>query len=137
MRLLAFILLLSFQVDAQELVRYEDIYAKNNLFYRKDSNDVFTGRQQTFKKNGRLWQESIIENGKITGRVEYYNDKMPIVLYELFYNEFGAITKQIEYSKNHKQKWITYFDFDGVVKMKEEYIDELLLSRCEYMTYRK
>jgi antitoxin component YwqK of YwqJK toxin-antitoxin module len=135
--LLLILILITTQISAQDVLKNDDIYPKNNIFYRKDNNQLFSGKAQSFKSNGRLFHESIFFNGKITSRIEYYNSKKPTIQYELIYDEFGNLNKQIEFSKDQKQKSISYFDWNGIVKIKEEYVNDQLVSRCEYTIRKK
>ena len=57
--------------------------------------------------------------------------------YELIYDDFGNLNKQIEYSEEQKRKTIYYFDLNGVVKIIEEYVNNKLVSRCEYIISEK
>ena len=135
--LLLFLILITTQISAQDVLNNDDIYPKNNLFYRKDNNELFSGKAQSFKSNGRLFHESIFSNGKITSRIKYYNSKKPTIQYELIYDDFGNLNKQIEYSEEQKRKTISYFDLNGVVKIIEEYVNNKLVSRCEYIISEK
>ena len=43
------IILFTFKLYSQEILAKEDVYTENNLAYKVENNQVFTGKIQTFK----------------------------------------------------------------------------------------
>ena len=63
------IILFTFKLYSQEILTKEDIYTENNLAYKVENNQLFTGKIQYFKhKNHLLSEFEFIEGILVKGK---------------------------------------------------------------------
>ncbi len=136
--ILLIIILFTFKLYSQEILSKENVYAENNLTYKVENNQLFTGKIQNFKhKNHLLSEFEFIDGILIKGSV-YFNGKEKIVAEErYFFKSNRKIEKKIKYSLDHKIIWIEYFDEYGNKKLEEDFKDGILIYSCPYSNNKK
>lgn len=132
------ILLVTFNLKAQEKVTSKEVYKENNLTYKVADNQLFTGSIQNFKQKNHLISEfEFIDGVLIKGKV-YYNGKEKIMAEErYFYKSNSKVEKKIKYSLDHKIIWIEYFSEDGAKKLEEDYKNGIVIYRCPFLNNKK
>ncbi|WP_299115262.1 hypothetical protein [uncultured Winogradskyella sp.] len=143
MKALFYILLIPvfiLNVNAQEVIDFDDLYIDtNNLAYKFSNDSLFSGICEKRRRNKHLVLEEHFEKGVITIAKYYYNGKKRIVSDSVVYN----VLKPFEY------KTIYYFDLDsnlqekesydetGKYILKEEFEDGKLIYSCQYNGKKK
>lgn len=104
------IILFTFKLYSQEILNKEDVYTENNLAYKVENNQLFTGKIQYFKNKNHLLSElEFVEGILVKGKV-YFNGKEKIVAEErCFFKNNRKVEKKIKYSLDHKTVWTEYF----------------------------
>jgi antitoxin component YwqK of YwqJK toxin-antitoxin module len=125
------------KIYSQEISKNSEIFKKDNLVYKTENSQLFTGKTQSFKSNNHLLLEREYINGILRKYIIYYNGKEIIVSDEEYYNDIGNLEKKIRYSSDHKIQWIKYFDEYGKKKLEEEYRDGILVFSCPYLKNRR
>jgi antitoxin component YwqK of YwqJK toxin-antitoxin module len=125
------------KIYSQEVLKNSEIFKKDNLVYKTENSQLFTGKTQSFKNNNHLLLEREYINGILRKYIIYYNGNEQIVSDEEYYNENGNLEKKIRYSFDHKINWIKYYDEYGKKKLEEEYKNEILIYSCPYSNNKK
>jgi antitoxin component YwqK of YwqJK toxin-antitoxin module len=97
-------------IYSQEILKNSELIKKENLVYRTDNSQLFTGKTQSFKNNNHLLLERAYTNGILRKYIIYFNGKEQIVSDEEYYNENGKLEKKIRYSLDHKTKRNCFFN---------------------------
>jgi hypothetical protein len=124
-------------IYSQEILKNSELIKKENLVYRTDNSQLFTGKTQSFKNNNHLLLERAYTNGILRKYIIYFNGKEQIVSDEEYYNENGKLEKKIRYSLDHKTNWNKYYDENGNKILEEDYKNEILVYRCPYSNGKK
>jgi len=108
---------LALSLNAQEIIKSEDIKAENGVYYKKESNSLFTGKLATFYSNGQIESYVYVKNGKKTGKIELFFDsgRNLAVLYE--------DENHINFGK------IKSWNEDGTISFKGKFIDGKLYKK--------
>ncbi len=137
---LLIILFFSFNVLlAQEKVGLRDIYVENDLAFKVINDELFTGQAQKVRKNGHLVYEEFYEKGVPLKSVVYYNGTekpKPATLTEFYKNTFNK-SKETTYGLFKPTLTIKHYDQDGNKTLVEEYENDKLTYRCEYLNNKK
>jgi antitoxin component YwqK of YwqJK toxin-antitoxin module len=127
------------QLFGQEVVLLKDLYVDNFLFYKVSDNQLFSGNAQKIRKNGHLVYEEFIENGILKKSVSYYNrteKPIPALITEYHANSFDR-KKEIRYDLSHQWRESRFYDINKNKTLIEEYENDKLIYRCEYMNNKK
>lgn len=132
------IILFTLKLYSQEILTKEDIYSENNLAYKVENNQLFTGKIQYFKhKNHLLSEFEFIEGILVKGKV-YFNGKEKIVAEErYFFKSNRRVERKIKYSLDHKIIWTEYFDEYGNKILEEDFKDGIMIYSCPYSNNKK
>jgi antitoxin component YwqK of YwqJK toxin-antitoxin module len=109
MRFILLFICFSFNVYCQEILDHKEVYSVNNLTYRIDNNQLFTGKIQKLKKKNHTVFEVEFLNGILIKNTTYFNGEEKIIAVEKFYDSERRIIKQIKYSLDNNYLWITHF----------------------------
>lgn len=139
------ILLLFFTFNkliSQEIVSINDIYLdENNIAYRTDNDQKFTGFAQKTRKNGHVVYEDQFNSGIIVAHFVYFKAKDKKLAGKLIYNKDKPFVfeKFIEYKSNRHGNWqeIKYYDQDGLKTVEEIISEEKTTYRCEFLNGKK
>jgi antitoxin component YwqK of YwqJK toxin-antitoxin module len=79
-----FVIILSISVNAQDVVKKDNLKSVNGLLYSLNDNKPFTGKLATYFPNGNIESYRYIKDGAKTGRVESFFDSgiKRVVTYE-------------------------------------------------------
>ena len=132
------IILFTFKLYSQEILTKEDIYTENNLAYKVDNNQLFSGKIQNFKHKNHLLSEIEFIDGFLVKGLVYFNGKEKIVAEErYFFKSNRKVEKKIKYSLDHKIIWTEYFDEYGNKKLEEDFKDGIMIYSCPYKDNKK
>ncbi|WP_269222579.1 hypothetical protein [Flavobacterium sp. IMCC34518] len=132
------IILFTFDLYSQEILTKEDIYIENNLAYKVENKQLFTGKIQSFKHKNHLVLEIEFVDGILLKGIVYFNGKEKIVSDETYYFKMSRqIEKKIKYSIDHKTIWTVHFDEDGNKKLEEDFKDGIIIYSCPYSKNKK
>jgi len=127
------------QLFSQEIVGIKDLYSENNLIYKISDNQLFSGKAKKVRKNGHLVYEEFIENGSLIKSVSYYNrteKPIPAMTTEYYANSFDR-KKEIRYDLSQNWNELRYYDRENKKTLIEEYENDKLIYRCEYLNGKK
>jgi antitoxin component YwqK of YwqJK toxin-antitoxin module len=136
-KILLIILLITLKVYSQEIVEKNEIYVKDNLVYKLDNSQLFSGKTQSFKHKNHLVFEKVFENGVLKKYIIYFNGKTQIVSDETYYYNNRKVEKKIKYSLDHKTLWIKCYDEFGNKTLEEDYKNGGLIYSCPYSNNKK
>jgi len=125
------------KIYSQEVLKNSEIFKKDNLVYKTENSQLFTGKTQSFKNNNHLLLEREYINGILRKYIIYYNGNEQIVSDEEYYNENGNLEKKIRYSLDHKIQWIKYYNEYGNKILEEDYKNGILIYSCPYSNNKK
>ena len=83
------------KIYSQETSKNSEIFKKDNLVYKTENSQLFTGKTQSFKSNNHLLLEREYIKGILRKYIIYYNGKDIIVSDEEYYNDIGNLEKKI------------------------------------------
>lgn len=145
-KLQSYILIISIlifsEISGQEILSIKDIYLdENNLAFKIDNNQKFTGFAQKVRKNGHVVYEDQFKDGIILIHFLYFNSSDKELVGKMIYNSNKPFTpeKKIEYKSNKNITWkeIEYYDQDGNKTLKETITDGKTTYRCEFLNGKK
>lgn len=137
-KLLLLILLISFNTYSQDSLKVEQVYFEKGLCYKVETNQLFTGKRQSYKHKNHLESEQTYANGQLIKYTIYFNGRKRKVSEEVFYNiNEGFKEKRIRYEYSIDFKWITYYNNKNEKILEEEYKDGIIVYRCEYLNNKK
>ncbi|PDS26330.1 hypothetical protein [Flavobacterium branchiophilum] len=132
------IILFTFDLYSQETLTKEDVYTENNLVYKVENNQLFTGKIQYFKHKNHLLSEFEFIEGVFVKSIVYFNGKEKIVAEERYYFKSNRkVERKIKYSFDHKIIWTEYFDENGNKKLEEDFKDGIMIYSCPYKNNKK
>jgi antitoxin component YwqK of YwqJK toxin-antitoxin module len=137
MKYIYIILFISLKIYSQDILDYKQIYSKNNLAYRNDNDELFTGKIQKIKQKNHIVFEVEFQNGQLLKNTTYFNGKEKIISDEKFYNLNWKIIKHIKHSLDNNYLWITYYEDNGYKKLEEDYDNGMLVYKCQYLNNKK
>jgi len=136
--ILLIIILFTVKLYSQEILTKENVYTEDNLTYKVENNQLFTGKIQNFKHKNHLLSEFEYNEGILVKGSLYYNGKEKIVAEErYFFKSNRKVEKKIKYSLDHKIIWTEYFDEYGNKKLEEDFKDGILIYSCPYSNNKK
>lgn len=124
---------------AQEKVELKEIYVENNLAYKVADEQLFSGQAQKVRKNGHLVYEEYYEKGIPIKSILYYNGTekpKPVELTEFYEKTFDK-KKVTTYGLSKPTVELKYYDQNGKKTLIEEYENDKLTYRCEYLKNKK
>lgn len=136
-KLLLLILLISFNSYSQDSLRVGQVYFEKGLCYKVETNQLFTGKRQSYKHKDHLVSEQTFVNGQLKKYTVYFNGKKRKVSEEVFYTNEGFKEKRIRYDYSIDFKWITYYNNKKEKTLEEDYKDGVIVYRCEYLNNKK
>jgi antitoxin component YwqK of YwqJK toxin-antitoxin module len=125
------------KIYSQEVLKNSEIFKKDNLVYKTENSQLFSGKTQSFKNNNHLLLEREYINGIFRKYIIYFNGKEKIVSDEEYYNDVGNLEKKIKYSLDHKTQWIKYYNEYGNKILEEDYKNGILIYSCPYTNGKK
>jgi hypothetical protein len=132
------LLLFTAKIYSQEILKEDEVYSENNLVYKVENSELFTGKIQSFKGKNHLTYEIEFENGVLKKGIEYFNGKEQIIAEETYYYANNRIVeKKIKYSLDHKTLWITYYNELGEKVLEEDFYENKTIYRCPYLKNKK
>ena len=138
---LLIILICSFAtLFAQEKVAMKEIYIDNHLAYKIINDELFSGQAQRVRKNEHLVYEEYYEKGVPIKSILYYNRTEPpkparmIEFYEGSFNKKKETNYGLDKSLYTEFK---YYDRNGKKTLIEQYNNNKLTYRCEYLNNKK
>ena len=131
------LLLFTFKIYSQEILSKNEIFTKDNLVYKIENSELFTGKIQTFKNKNHLTFEIEFKNGVLIKSTEYFNGEKRKIAEEIFYRKYGDKEKKIKYEYSIDFKWIEYYDENNQKVLEEEYKDGILVYSCPYLKNKK
>lgn len=138
--LLLVIIFCSFsRLFAQEKVELKEIYLENSLAYKVEDKQLFSGQAQNVRKNGHLVYEEYYENGVPIKSIVYYNrteKPIPARLTEFYERSFNK-KKVTNYGLSKPIVEYIHYDLNGKKTLIEQYENEMLTYRCEYLENKK
>lgn len=130
-------LLFSFSIYAQDSLRFSQTYLDKGLRYRSDTNELFTGKAQSYKHTDHLVFEEIFKDGIKLKYNLFFNGKKRLISDEIFYNDQGIKVKRIRHEYTSDFKWITYYNDKKETVLEEDFKNGALVRRCEYLNNKK
>ena len=131
------LLLFTFKIYSQEILSKNEIFTKDNLVYKIENSELFTGKIQSFKHKNHLTFEIEFKNGVLIKSTEYFNGEKKKIAEEIFYRKYGDKEKKIKYEYSIDFKWIEYYDENNQKVLEEEYKDGILVYSCPYLKNKK
>ena len=124
---------------AQEIVAIDEIYFENEIAYKSENDAVFSGQAQKIRKNEHLVYEEYFEKGFLYKSILYYNRTEKPKPAEIIEFHENSIEKKKVTNFGLSNDWLQYeyFDLNGMKTLKEEYLNEKLVYRCEFSENRK
>ncbi|WP_123921958.1 hypothetical protein [Flavobacterium sp. LM4] len=135
--LIILLFILCGKIYSQEVLKNSEVFKQDNLVYKTENSQLFTGKTQSFKNNNHLLLEREYINGILRKYIIYFNGKEQIVSDEEYYNENGNLERKIRYSLDHKINWNKYYDENGNKILEEDYKNGILIYRCSYSNGKK
>lgn len=130
--------LISANIYSQDSLRVNQVYFEKGLCYKTQTDELFTGKTQSYKNKDHLVYEETFINGQKIKYTIYFNGKKRIVSEEGFYNtKEGFKEKRIRYEYSYDFKWITLYNDKKEKTLEEEYKNGTIVYRCEYLNNKK
>jgi antitoxin component YwqK of YwqJK toxin-antitoxin module len=126
-------------ISAQEIVSMKDLYVENNLTYKAQNDQLFSGQAQNIRKNGHLVYEEFFVNGKLTKSITYYNGtEKPTPSRETeYYSDTQTKSKETNFGLDKPTTELKYFDKQEKKTLVERFDNDILIYRCEYQKNKK
>jgi len=124
---------------AQEKVGLKEIYVENNLAYKVADDELFSGQAQKVRNNGHLVFEEYYKNGNPIKSIVYYNGTekpIPARITEFYEKSFDKKKETVYRWKEPTVEYI-YYDQNEKKTLIEQYENEKLTYRCEYLNNKK
>ena len=132
----------SLNLISQERISINDIYiGEDNIAYRTDNDQKFTGFAQKVRKNGHVVYEDQFDNGIIISHSVFFNSSDKKLAGKMIYNKDKPFVfeKFIEYKSNRNGHWteVEYYDQNGHKILEEIVSDGKTTYRCEFLNGKK
>ncbi|MFI1770338.1 hypothetical protein [Thalassobellus citreus] len=130
------------KILGQEILSVKDIYLdENNIAYKIDNDQKFTGFAQKVRNNGHVVYEDEFKDGIILVHFVYFNLSDKELVGKMIYNTNKPFTpeKKIQFKSNKKATWqeIEYYDQDGNKILEETITEGITTYRCEFLNGKK
>jgi len=135
--ILYLIIFFSLHLYSQDSLNIKEVYIENNLTYRKDNNELFSGIAYKFKHKNHLLGTVEFKKGGLIKLTTYFNGKKKIISEEIFYNDNGKIEKKIKYGYSRDYKWIECYDENSNKIAEEDYSNGKLVYKCPFLNNKK
>ena len=138
--LLILIILFTFnELISQEIIGMKEVYIDNNLVYKNETDELFTGIAQSKRKNGHLVYEEEYKNGIILSSNLYYNGKEIRVSNKTIYNPEKplVLSKEIKYNLEGEIFETTTYNDNGIKILVEQFKNGKLTYSCQYSGKKK
>ncbi|MBF4518402.1 hypothetical protein IRZ71_18760 [Flavobacterium sp. ANB] len=136
-KLLLLILLISFKTYSQDSLRVNQVYFEKGLYYKVETETLFTGKRQSYKHKNHLVSEETFVDGQLKKYTIYFNGKKRKICEEVFYDNNGLKEKRIRYDYGIDFKWITYYNDKKEKTLEEDFKNGVVVYRCEYLNNKK